>query len=157
MPYEVSLKEIPPMNIVSIRTVMTMKDIVADMGGCYEELWAYLQASGGKCTGLCMAIYYDQEFDPENIDVECCFSVEELLPEKGRIKSRLLEGGLMASTTHKGPYEELGGAYEAVAKWIDENGYAYAGPMRDVYLNDPEQVVPEELLTETLFPVCKKA
>ena len=155
LPYEVSLKQIPPMNVVSIRANTSMESMAEDMGERYGELWAYLQEVGGSCTGV-SAVYHDQEFDPENIDVECCFSVEEALPERGRIVSRLLEGGPMASTTHKGPYDELGAAYEAVAKWIEENGYAYAGPMRDIYLNDPEEVSPEELLTETLFPVSKK-
>jgi effector-binding domain-containing protein len=36
---------------------------------------------------------------------------------------------------------------------VEQNGRETAGPMRDVYLTDPEQVPPEEYLTEIQWPV----
>lgn len=154
--YEVILKEVPEMSVISIRMNMSMKTISEDMGKCYEELYSYLQEAGGLFTGEVMAIYHcDENFDPDNFDAECCFSVKAFLPDKGRIKSRLLEGALMAATVHKGSYPELGAAYGAISEWMKANSYDYAGPMRDVYLNDPCNVPEDELLTEVLFPVRK--
>ena len=48
------------------------------------------------------------------------------------------------------------GAFEAIMKWLDVNGYLPLPGMRDIYLNSPHEVPPEELLTEVLWPVRKK-
>ncbi len=46
-------------------------------------------------------------------------------------------------------------AYGDLDAWIKENGYQYAGPAREVWLNDPSQVAEADLLTEISFPVSK--
>ncbi len=61
----------------------------------------------------------------------------------------------MATTVHRGPYEEITLAYHTLTGWIPGNGYEIAGPPREVYLNDPQTVAPEELLTRVEFPVCE--
>jgi effector-binding domain-containing protein len=62
---------------------------------------------------------------------------------------------LCAGITYKGPYDGLEPAYKALGKWVTENGYTPLTPQRDIYLNDPATVPPEELLTEILWPVKK--
>ena len=42
-------------------------------------------------------------------------------------------------------------------RWISENGYEIAGPPREIYLSDPQAVVPEELLTRVELPICPEA
>ena len=42
-----------------------------------------------------------------------------------------------------------------IAEYAAKNGYDVVGPVTEVYLNDPNQVSPEELLTEVRFPVIK--
>ena len=64
-----------------------------------------------------------------------------------------MPGGVCASTVHVGPYNEVGKAYVALQKWMTDNGRAPAGPAREVYLNDPEAVPPEELQTEIDWPI----
>ncbi len=64
-----------------------------------------------------------------------------------------IPGGKFAKILHKGPYENCGEAYEELFSWIKENGYRIAGPVREVYLNDPKDTDPQELLTEIYAPV----
>ena len=61
--------------------------------------------------------------------------------------------GVAASTVHVGPYHEIGSAYAALQRWMADNGRRPAGGMREVYLNDPDSVPPEALLTEIDWPV----
>ena len=58
---------------------------------------------------------------------------------------------------HRGPYDEIAPAYHTVAGWIAEHGQEIAGPPRELYLNDPTVVPPEELLTEVQWPVDRDA
>jgi len=57
---------------------------------------------------------------------------------------------------HKGPYNQVGATYGALAGWIAENRYGIVGPSEEVYLSDPGKTAPEELLTEIRFLVKKR-
>lgn len=158
--YDVGVREVSSTKVMSIRSITSMKTIGEDMGKIFGELYDYVSKNGGQFSGECFDIYHDEEFNPERIDVECCFSVLETIPENDRVKGRTVEGGLMAYTLHKGPYDQLEGAYTAIMKWIEENGYVPLPKMRDLYLNGPdcEEVKgPEDYKTEILWPVKKKA
>ncbi len=64
----------------------------------------------------------------------------------------------VARTLHVGPYEALGGAYDAVTDWIRGRGFELAGPMRERYLNGPgDNVTPAEYRTEVEIPVVAAA
>jgi effector-binding domain-containing protein len=62
----------------------------------------------------------------------------------------------VAYAMHKGPYEQLGEVYEPLAQWIAAQRYAIAGPPEEVYFSDPDEVPPEEYLTEVRFPVAAR-
>jgi effector-binding domain-containing protein len=59
----------------------------------------------------------------------------------------------VVSAIHKGPYEEVGVAYTRLFEYIKNNDLKAAGPSRSLYLNDPNEVSEEELLTEVQIPV----
>lgn len=59
----------------------------------------------------------------------------------------------MAKIIHKGPYEECAPTYEKLFSWIAENGIGIFGHVREVYLNDPQEVQPDEVLTEIYAPL----
>jgi effector-binding domain-containing protein len=40
-----------------------------------------------------------------------------------------------------------------VTGWIQEQGHQIAGAPREIYLNDPKSVIPDDLLTEIQFPI----
>ena len=60
----------------------------------------------------------------------------------------------MAKIVHKGPYQESASSYEVLMSWIGKNGKKITGPLREVYLNDPREVPPEEILTEIDVPIA---
>jgi AraC family transcriptional regulator len=61
-----------------------------------------------------------------------------------------------AVTVFEGPYEQVGAVYDALVQWAEENGYEFAGPPEEVYLNDPSAEPGQEPLTEIRFPVTKR-
>lgn len=158
MSHEVQIREIASIEALTIRFVTNMRSISADMPGAYMEIWEFMEQKGIECTGDCFAIYHTKsasDFDPENIDAECGFSVAKAVTGEGRIVGRTIEGMTAAVVTHKGSYATLCAAYEAIAKWAPENGYELLAGWRDYYLNDPSNVPPEECLTEVVCPVRK--
>jgi effector-binding domain-containing protein len=41
-----------------------------------------------------------------------------------------------------------------LVEWVGTSGRQRAGPMREIYLSDPETVAPEDLLTELVVPLA---
>lgn len=57
---------------------------------------------------------------------------------------------------YQGPYEGIGGTYNAVMTWPEPNGYRIAGPVHENYLRSPGNTNdPEQYITEIQVPVQK--
>ncbi|MDT8358440.1 MAG: GyrI-like domain-containing protein [Methanomicrobiaceae archaeon] len=86
-------------------------------------------------------------------DVEIAVPVAGKPEGEGEVRSYTLPGGRMARVVHKGPYEACEPTYNLLFAWIAEQKKTITGPMREVYLNDPHEVGPEEILTEIYAPI----
>ncbi len=83
-----------------------------------------------------------------NADIENAFPIKQEIEETQDIKCYDSQGGTMAKIIHKGPYEKCAQTYEKVYAWIQENKKTITGLIREVYLNDPNEVGIKEALTE---------
>jgi effector-binding domain-containing protein len=74
------------------------------------------------------------------------------MDQPGRISGRVvrssLPAGAVATTVHRGPYEDLRFAHAAVRRWCTEAGVNLAGPRWEVY---GEHYDPELLETEVTY------
>ena len=85
--------------------------------------------------------------------IEVAWPVTGTVAGSGDIRVSTLPGGKMMRTVHKGPYETCEPTYLALFSWIEKQNLQIAGPIREIYPNDPREVRPEEILTEILVPV----
>jgi effector-binding domain-containing protein len=152
---KIELKEQPSQAILGLRSRTSIERIAEEIGKGYGALFGYLGELGEPPAGAPFALYYGEDFDPNDIDMELCVPTARVLEGKGDIDARELPGGLAVFTIHKGPYDQMTATYEKLDAWVKENGYKYAGPAREAYLNDPSQVDIADLLTEVSFPVAK--
>ncbi|MBI5231759.1 MAG: GyrI-like domain-containing protein [Coriobacteriales bacterium] len=77
-------------------------------------------------------------------------------PDPGGIGVKKVEPLTVAKTVHVGPYESLESPYHQLAEWIDAKGFASSGPTMELYLSDPDEVPPEQYVTEIRMPVAKR-
>jgi len=158
MTYDINVREVDTIKAMTVRFVSSGETICGDMSAFFGELYGYLESNGAMFTGECFAIYHDEEFSPEHIDIECGFSVADLLPDEDPVMGRKIEGGLMACTLHPGSYEKLEEAYDAIKAWAEENGYLIQSKVRELYIDGPKSEgvdSPEDYLTEVLWPIRK--
>ena len=155
MAQEIAVKELPAQPIVGKRFRTSIAKIQDEIGAAFDALFAYLGEMGEHPGGMPFALYFGPDFDPNDFEMEVCVPVSRVLEGRGDIESEELPGGLAISTIHKGPYGEMETTYAEMEAWRKENGYEVAGPYREVYLNDPNQVGEANLLTEILIPVSK--
>jgi effector-binding domain-containing protein len=154
MPYEVTVKEVAPVAVASLTRRAGLATIGAVIQQGFGAVVAAIGTAGAHPAGAPFLVYHDVIDETTEGDVEICIPVPAatVLPD-GPVGVREVPGGPVASTVHRGPYAELAPAYHVVTGWIEENGRKPSGPPREIYLNDPQSVTPDELLTEVQFPV----
>ncbi len=152
--YEIVLNKTSPQNVVAIREILPNYSAT---GKLFQKIAPYIFRSGSQITGPPMSIIYDEGFKEKDVDVEVAFPIAKDVPSKGEFKCKELPGcDQMATTIHKGKYETVGGAYSALGKWIEANGYQIIGPCREIYFTDPSSgTPPSEYVTEIQLPVGK--
>lgn len=153
MKYDVIMKQVPPVMGACLRD--TVKNY-GDQGHLWGELVAHIEKNNSKVLPGCMVLYYDPGYKESQVDIEVVEMISNPIPSTDRIKYREIEGVLMASTIHKGSYETLSQGYNAILKWIEENGYVPCGPNREIYIEGEWSVKSvDDYITEIQVPVKK--
>ena len=148
----VEAKEFEPLCVMSKTATIEINEISVVIGSLFKEIFK----NGLQPAGPVMTFYLDEEFNPENANVEVCIPIEASDMTEGIIGIKMLNPGLCATCTYVGEYSKLGKAYAAVLKWCDEHQYEIASAPFDIYLNNPQDVNQEELVTQVWFPIKKK-
>lgn len=154
MPYDVQIMEEPPHLVVATKVHTTLSRIGNDIGAGFGSLMQALGRENVAASGAPLIVYHDMIGEETAGDIEICVPVDTTISGNAGVYGRELEGGTMATAVHHGPYEEIAAAYHTLTGWISEHGHEIAGPPREIYLNDPQTVPPEELLTRVEFPIC---
>lgn len=145
--YHAILMEDPALTVFSVRKTIG----TAQYHELFEELRKEAAKRGLKQMGLVQMLYHSQEFDPNSSDVEAQMVVTE------GPNTTVKPAYTCVAVEHKGSYEGLRLAYEALCGWLALHPeYRVCGPAMERYLNDPHQVASEdELRTGVMFPVEK--
>ncbi len=122
-----------------------------------NEIVEWIIKKNLKMTGIIYGAYFNRPDDvpPEELFYEIGASFEGTAKDEGNVQVKVIPEHTVISTMHKGPYDKVGPVIEGLAKYALENNYDIIGPVTEVYLNNPNEVKPEELLTEVQFPVIK--
>lgn len=151
--YEVVIKHVNPLRVVSVRGLISS---YWDEGPLWGELFHQLEHTGITASEPYFSLYHSAE--PE-IDVEACAPLSSEVTSAQGIAMRTLPAvEHMASTNHRGSFSGLAGAYAALLKWIDANGYHIDGPDRSIYLRLPEAGQSRHdpnAITEMQVPISK--
>jgi DNA-binding transcriptional MerR regulator len=154
--YDVVIKKMEAIKIASVRGVVPTPP---DQRSLWDELMGYLNQQGARMIGPPQAIYHDREFKERDWDIEVCMPItEELVPDKHVRIHELPAVEKMACVVHNGPFATIGEAYDAIAKWVDQNGYQIVGPGRELNLKLPEVLGDQNdpnTVNEIQFPVEK--
>jgi len=152
--YEVTIKKLEPQLALCLRRVMPS---YYDEGSLWEEMCAHTDTlKDTQFAGPPMTIFHDGEYKDKDIDMELAMPVTDRIAESGDIKLRTLPGHeQVASILHKGPFDSIHSAYQFMLKWVEQNNYRLAGPDRVLYLIDPKEVPPDEILQELQLPITR--
>jgi DNA-binding transcriptional MerR regulator len=153
--YNVVIKKIDPIQVAAVRGVVPSPP---DQVALWGELMGCLETQNVRMAGTPFALYHDEPRDG-NWDIEVCMPVSGDVPVSGQVRVYDLPAvETMACVIHSGPFATIGEAYDAMAQWIDQNGYHITGPCRELNLRCPEPPGNQHdpnTVNEVQFPVGK--
>ena len=112
----------------------------------YHDLWQRLCSADIPAAGPAVAYYEDTPQGGILVHAAVPVAVPVPAPVEGVSLADLPEVGSAAAIIHHGSMDDVLPTGQALARWIDANGYRSAGYSREVTLNwspDPEQWVTE--------------
>jgi effector-binding domain-containing protein len=136
-----------PINIIYVvDTATTSDDISSKMGKSYGRLFMVIGQQQLK-PGRVMAIYRTSSA-PWIFDVAVEVNKAPSQQTEG-VQFKTTDGGDAIVLHYKGPYEQIGKAYEQLDEWLKKNNKQRSGAPMEVYLNEPAAVKDKnELLTD---------
>ena len=155
MEYTVNRKTLPQRQAACLRMTIPAYDREGDLWHLMMKETAPLHLQPDDPC-YCSVVFHDGEYKERDVDVEAQKTVLGTYPDTEHVTFRTLPPVTFASTTFQGPYDKIGEANTAVAAWIRDNGYTYAGPSFNIYHVSPHETDnPEEFITEVCYPIQK--
>ncbi|RXE57220.1 hypothetical protein ABH15_03675 [Methanoculleus taiwanensis] len=132
-----------------------------EIGSVLMELYRFVSEKGLLITGPPAFICHEQTHEEVReadsagtADIEVVFPVEGDAAGESGIGVYELAGGTMARIIHMGAYRDCGEAYEELFAWIAANHKTIAGPLREVYVNNPAETPEDDLVTWIYAPIA---
>ena len=90
--------------------------------------------------------------------MEIQITVKGTFEDTEHVKFKTVPEVEIASAIYKGSYEQIIEVNQAVAHWVNDNGYEFDGSLFCIYHVSPAQTQnPDELVTEVCYPVRLKS
>lgn len=154
---EIDTKKTEPVTVAYVLMTGPYSRIPEAMG----RLYGWIAQHGLRPLGMPSAVYFTPPDavapgEPEwEVRAPLASGSPEIPVDDSDCGVKHVESALVAYTLHRGPYETIAPAYEALQSWVPVNGFRFAGPPEEVYFSDPSNTAPEDYLTEIRFPIEK--
>jgi GyrI-like small molecule binding domain len=144
------LRELPSVPLAVVRRRVSASELSRVVPECCGIVWNTLRAQRVR-PGRNVAVYWNPDIRLE-VGVELA---EPFGEEDGLVRSAT-PGGLVAFTTHLGPYGQLGRAHDAIRDWCAANGHRLAGPNWEIYghWQDAWNADPSQIRTDVFYQVA---
>lgn len=151
---EPEIKNISPIKVIYIRHTGAYNEV----GKVWERLikFAYkklLVFFNVKIIGI---IHDSPEItDEQHIRYDACVAVKKEVKPEDEIGYKVINGGKYSVFKYKGSYQNFDKVYDYIyTHWLTNSSYKLADePSFEMYLNSPNKVKPENLLTDIYIPI----
>ena len=154
MDYDIKTRKLAACDTAVLRVSSPPAEIAAALRSALPEVAECVSRQGVAIEGPPFARFFD--YDDERADFEAGYPVSAPLRAEGRVEPGRLPGGRAAITLHRGAYEDLQGAHDALGEWVLAHDHDPAGPVWEVYVSGLEQHDdPSRRETKVVWPLRK--
>lgn len=142
-----------PIPVAVRRETVQMDQIRNYFDDVYGAVAAVAGEQGVGLSGPAVAVYRGMPTD--TVDVAAGFPTQRPIEASGMIAADELPGGLAARHIHRGSYDGLAGAYQALVAWMEEHGHTPGLLYWEVYVTEPSpEANPDDMVTEIVWPLA---
>ncbi len=153
MSHDVTVKILEPERVAAWRTTASYEEVFTAIPTGFGAVLGHLDAVGITPVGAPTTVFHAIPDADTDGDVEMCVPIGTPIEDAEPVRCTELAGGPVATVIHRGPYDDMEETYAAVFDWIEARGHHQVGSHREVYLNHPDDVATDELLTEIRIPI----
>ncbi|GAB2659300.1 MerR family transcriptional regulator [Kribbella swartbergensis] len=152
---DVVVKELPATRLVGLTgtaSSFTPDDIGPVVRPLCAELGRRLPGAAVRPAGRLTCLYQRSPVTEDEVVVQA--TVPAAVDASGDLNGLEvidLPAARAATLVHRGPIDQVLPAWQALARWIDDNGYRSAEPARELYLDCPDD--PAQWVTELQEPI----
>ena len=131
MTWEIEVVEVPERLTAAVAVSTTWPDLPTEAGAAFDDVWALLRSPEGedlRDEGHNVILYKDGQ-----PNAEVGVLVTRTFEPEGRVVPSVLPAGKVVRTIHRGDYDGLAGAHEAVRQWCDDNDTPVTGVRYEIY------------------------
>ena len=151
---EIEIRQAPPLTVAGI----PHRGPYMEIGRAFDQLHNVITTRGLYGPGQHnVAVYFDEAAitPPEKCRSLAGRSVGPQAPIEPPLERLELAAGEHAVLRHRGPYAELGAAYDWLfGVWLPGSGREAADrPCYEIYINTPMDAAPKDLITDIYLPL----
>jgi effector-binding domain-containing protein len=146
MPAAVKLQTVHPRKLAAVRREIAPSAVGSAWGSALDKVWEFISSQPGLRTdGHNIFLYHHPT--QHGALLLCDFGVEvtRLFETAGEVYATETPGGEAAVAVHRGPYNRMNEAHNAIRQWMAANQRESAGTSWEIY-GDP---TPDPADTET--------
>jgi Transcriptional regulator, effector-binding domain/component len=157
------IKEIPEVRVITKRGTGAPGEVIPGLiGAVMQQIFSPANQRGNVNISGPITLLFEHDNlvrTPEEGGISH-MEFEIAVPIVGRISIepgfdvKTLPGGKMVTLIYTGPYHEISGAYTKAIEYVGTHGLKMNGFCREMYLNDPQTVPENKLMTEIQIPVA---
>jgi len=146
MPIAVNIQTLRPRKLAAVRREVAPGAVGAAWEPALGKVWEFIRSEPGLWTDRHNIFLYHHPTQP-GTPMVCDFGVEvtRTFESTGEVYATETPAGKAAVAVHRGPYNRLNEAYNAIDQWLRANGRESAGDVWEIY-GDP---TPDPADTET--------
>lgn len=148
MTYDVRLVQHLGIPLAVVRRRASPAELSRVVPECCGLVWTVIRSQKVPGAGRHVAIYWDGV-----INLEVGVELESPFAAQNEVVGSSTPAGLVATTTHFGPYGQLHLAHDAIRRWCETHGHAMAGPQWEIYghWNDDWNRDPSLIRTDVFY------
>src|SRR4051812_40684409 len=128
MDYDIRLEHRNSRPLAVVRRRAGQQELSKVVPDACGAVWNVVRAQRVAGAGRHVAVYLDDQ-----INLEIGVELDAPFAGSGEVVGSGTPAGLVATTTHYGPYGLLHKAHEAIRRWCATNGHTPSGPQWEVY------------------------
>lgn len=135
--------------------VVRAHERMENLSALYDRAYPVLaEALGGQgiAPGPAFGLY--GAMNDGAVDIEIGFITDAVVTASGDVAPGQIPGGEYATVTHVGGYDGLGASWEALGKWVAEQGRTPGQTVFEVYTDDPTDADPATLRTDLFWSLA---